>query len=36
MDFCVYKIWIYWEVDCYFVVMDYVKELMVDIGVFVE
>ncbi|MDZ5607160.1 diglucosyl diacylglycerol synthase [Bacillus pseudomycoides] len=32
-DFCLHKIWIHREVDRYFVATDYVKKVMVEIGV---
>lgn len=32
-DFCLHKIWIHREVDCYFVATDYVKSRMVEVGV---
>lgn len=32
-DFCLHKIWIHREVDCYFVATDYVKNKMVEVGV---
>ena len=32
-DFCLHKIWIHREVDRYFVATDYVKEIMMDVGI---
>lgn len=36
IDFCFYKIWVYENVDKYYVVIDYVKEKLVEIGIYLS